>query len=394
MQNWFSKLTGSIQGILFGIVLFVVSIGLLYWNEGRVDLSGIADKALTISPTQQSQEAQEQLISLSGKIETDDLLGDTYLQPGNYIAVRRTVEMYAWEESSQTQPKTTDGENYIDVDGSESGSGTTEEKTYVYNKIWTSSPKDSSKFKFPAQHQNPQKPLADSTVTVGNAKIGLYSVDVEKAQLPSLEDVSLNEGNTVLDEGVLTEDEETEDGMAYYADFADIAPTLENDTYIFKGFGTLDAPEVGDIRIRYSALPADQEVTVFGQLNGTSITPYIGEKNSKLYRIFSGTRDESLSQMSTEHTQSTWGLRILGFILMWVSLGMLLGPISAVLDFVPLVGSISRSAIGIATFIVAAILSTVVVWISMVLHNIVALIIAIIVIVGGVLLFLKQKGKK
>lgn len=392
MQNWFSKLTGSIQGILFGIVLFVVSIGLLYWNEGRVDLSSIADKALTLNPTEQSQKAQEQLVSLSGKIETDDLLGDAYLQPGNYIAVRRTVEMYAWEESSQTQSKTTEGENYIDADGSQSGSGSTEEKPYVYNKVWTSNPKDSSKFKFPVQHQNPQKQLADTTVTVGNAKIGLYNINVGKAQLPSFDDVSLNEGNTILNEGLLTEDEE--DGMAYYADFGDIAPTLESDKYIFKGFGTLENPEIGDMRISYSTMPADQEVTVFGQLNDTNITPYIGEKNSTLYRIFSGTRDESLSQMSTEHTQSTWGIRILGFILMWVSLGMLLGPISTALDFVPLVGNISRSAIGIATFIVAAILSIIVIWISMVLQNIVTLIIAIIVIIGGILFFLKQKSTK
>ena len=390
MQDWLSKLMGSIQGILIGLILFVVSIGLLYWNEGRVDISSVADKAVEISATEQSTEAEGQLISTSGKITTEDLLGDTYLQAGNYIAVRRNVEMYAWDESSETKSKTTNGENYVDVDENNASNGS--EKTYIYNKVWTSNPDDSAGFKFPAQHQNPQKPLPDKTVTVENAKIGIYEVDLDKAQLPGFDTVSLSEGNTMLDKGLLTEDDES--GMAFFESFEDIAPTLESDKYIYKGFGTLENPEVGDIRISYSVLPADQDVTVFGQQSGTKITTYIGEKNSKLYRIFSGTRSEALSQMSTEHTTMTWGLRLLGFVLMWIGLGMLLGPISAVLDFVPLVGQLSKTVIGIATFIVAAILSALVIWISMVMHNIVAIIVVVVVIIGIILMILKQKSQK
>lgn len=389
MDNWLSKITGSIKGILIGLILFVASIGVLYWNEGRVDLSGIADKATEISATEQSTEAEGQLVSVSGTLTTESLLGDTYLQPANYVAVSRKVEMYAWTEESETTSKTTDGKNYVDAEGNETS---TAEKTYVYKKVWTSSPKKSSSFQYPAEHQNPTMPLESEMKHVESAKVGIYEIDIAKAQLPAFKEVALNDANTILDEGVLTEDED--EGTQYFADFNDIAPTLESNQYIFKGFGTLEEPEVGDIRISYTALPADQDITVFGQLNGTKITPYIGDKNSKLYRVFDGTRDESLSQMSTEHTQSTWGLRILGFILMWISLGMLLGPISAVLDFVPLVGDISRSAIGIATFIVAAVLSTVVIWISMVLHNLIALIVVVLLIIGGILFFLKQKGQK
>ena len=34
-QSWFSRITGAVKGILVGLVLFVVSFPLLFWNEGR-----------------------------------------------------------------------------------------------------------------------------------------------------------------------------------------------------------------------------------------------------------------------------------------------------------------------------------------------------------------------
>ncbi|HMR01212.1 MAG TPA: TMEM43 family protein, partial [Candidatus Gracilibacteria bacterium] len=193
-----------------------------------------------------------------------------------------------------------------------------------------------------------------------------------------------NEGELMMDD-----DEE----MMYFDNFEDIAPTLESNKYIFKGFGTLETPEVGDVRISYSVVPSNQQVTAFGQQSGTELSTFVGPKNTNLYRIFSGTHEESLSKMTTEHSQSTWGLRILGFFLMWVSLGMLLGPISTVLDFVPLVGDLSKSVIGIATFIVAAVVSTVVVFVSMILHNIVALILVALLVIGVVVMVLRQKAQ-
>jgi len=46
------RIINSIKGVVIGLILFVVSFGLLYWNEGRVDLSNIAKTATEISPQQ------------------------------------------------------------------------------------------------------------------------------------------------------------------------------------------------------------------------------------------------------------------------------------------------------------------------------------------------------
>jgi hypothetical protein len=34
-QSWFSRIGNAIKGVLVGLVLFVVSFPLLFWNEGR-----------------------------------------------------------------------------------------------------------------------------------------------------------------------------------------------------------------------------------------------------------------------------------------------------------------------------------------------------------------------
>jgi len=379
MQDWLSKIGGSIKGILIGLILFVISIGVLYWNEGRVDLSNVASNAVEISATSSPTDLKTKFISVTGQLTTNEQLQDDYLKAGDYIALQRNVEVYAWEEKAETKTQTSTNEET---------NSTSTEKTYTYNKAWISSPADSTKFKFPEKHKNPTKQMQDKRIVSQNAKIGIYNIDPNKAQLPSFNTVTLTTENTVLSEGKLTEDEDN--GINYYENFEDIAPTLEGN-YIFKGFGTIDKAEIGDIRVSYTSLSANQEVTIFGELNGTKISPYIGEKNSKVYRIFNSTRTESLAQMSGEHKTATWGLRILGFILMWVGLGMLFGPITTILDFIPLVGDLSKSVIGIITFIAAAILSTLIIWISMIMHSIIAIILVIIIV--GIIVSTIMKSK-
>jgi hypothetical protein len=47
--SWFSRLMSSFMGVLFGFLMFLGSFVLLYFNEGRVNLSKIAKTAIDIS---------------------------------------------------------------------------------------------------------------------------------------------------------------------------------------------------------------------------------------------------------------------------------------------------------------------------------------------------------
>ncbi|MBI2669815.1 MAG: TMEM43 family protein [Candidatus Yanofskybacteria bacterium] len=361
------RIVNSIKGVVIGLILFVVSFGLLYWNEGRVDLSNIAKTATEISSATVSTDStlSGKLISTTGNANSDQIIGDNlFLNPDKFIAAKREVEMYSWIEKSESHNKTNTG-----------GSETTE-TTYTYSKDWTENPKSSSNFKHPEGHENPQKSLDSYTNKVTTAIIGVYNFDPKSVALPNFSQLPLNSQNVTLNDGA----------------------TLANDSYIFikkSENGTFDSPQIGDLRISYHVLRLGFDGTIFGKLSGSKIEPYFDQDGNNLYRLFIGTRDQAISTLHTEYTTLLWILRLVGFLLMWFGLSALFGPISVLLDILPIFGTISRSVIGMITFLVALVLTIVTILVSMIAHNLIALIITLVITVGTIItFFVMMKNKK
>ncbi len=362
-----SRIINSIKGVVTGIVLFVASFGLLYWNEGRVDVSEVAKNSVEIKADQVDAGVSGKFVSLSGKVVSEETLTDgLYLVAGDYLAVERNVEMYAWVEKEESKSDTNTG-----------GSETTT-TTYTYVKDWTSSPEASSNFKYPQDHTNPVKTLENQEAVVTAAKLGAYNLDMSKLELPSMEKVTLNDQNVTL--GTPTTDGKT--------------PKLDGG-YVFIGKGSLGTPEIGDLRVSYYVLKNNMEGTVFGKIDGDKVVTYVDEKtDTSLYRLFDGTRDEALATMHGEYKMMLWIFRLVGFLMMWFGLAALFGPISTFLDVLPVFGALSRGIVGVITFVAALVLSAVTIIVSMIIHNIVALIIAIVVVVILGVYIMKRKGNK
>ncbi len=362
-----SRIIDSIKGVVAGLIFFVVSFGLLYSNEGRVDLSNIAKTATEISSAVVGTDSSldGKLISTTGVVNSDQIIGDNlFLNPDKFIAVEREVEMYSWIEKSESRSKTSTG-----------GSETTE-TTYTYSKGWEENPESTSDFKYPEEHENPQKSLDNYTNKVTIATIGAYNFDPQSVTLPSFSQLTLNSQNTALSGGA----------------------TLADDSYLFikeSESGTFDSPQVGDLRISYHVLRPGFDGTIFGKLSESKIDPYSDQDGNNLYRVFIGTRDQGIATLHTEYTTLLWILRLLGFLLMWLGLSILFRPISVLADILPIFGTISRSLIGGITFLVAFVLSIVTIFISMLLHSLIALIIALVVTVGVLIaFFIVIKNKK
>jgi hypothetical protein len=88
-----------------------------------------------------------------------------------------------------------------------------------------------------------------------------------------------------------------------------------------------------------------------------------------------------------------WILRIVGFVLMWIGLSLILGPISAFLDVLPFLGKVGRGLIGVITFVIALVLSLITILISMIFHNTIALILLIIIVIVVIYLLVGRKKK-
>lgn len=372
------KVSGAFGGVLIGLVLFIASFVLLFWNEGRTDMSTVAVNSEEVAAETVDTQADGKFISVSGDFTTTETLGDDYLVAGEYLTLNRKVEMYAWEETTETE----DQDNL--------GGSTTTTTTYEYDTDWTSNPTSSSSFEYSEGHTNPTKTVKDLSQKVTTANVGAYGIDMEKASLPGASAVALTVDNTIL----LEEPEIYAEQWAWYEYEYYPTETLSGN-YIYVGFGTPSQPAVGDLRISYTALKSGVDVTAFGKLDGDALVTYTDKDDNSLYRVMTGTREEALATMHSEHTTSTWILRIVGFIMMWVGLAALFGPISAVASFIPFLGKASRSIISFFSFIVAAVLSVITILISMLLHSVVAMIIvAVIVVVFIVLIVVGIKKLK
>ena len=343
-----SRTKGGCAGVVAGIVFFIASFGVLYWNEGRVDMSSIAKNALPIAvESVGNTEAEGQLVSGYGKLVTSENIGDDlYLKPGNYLAVQRKSEIYAWVETEHNDTQKNMG-----------GSETTT-TTYTYETQWVEDVQNSSSYEYPVGHENPAKTIQSSIKKAGTANIGAYEVKIDSLTLPDFSPVSLNADNIII------------------KDKAVIADT----SYIFTGKGSLAAPQVGDMRVSYYVLPSGFEGSIFAKKDSSTLFPYVDEDGNKLYRMMKGTAEEGVSQMHSEYLMELWAFRIGGFLMMWIGLMLLFGPISIILDILPIAGSISRGLIGGVAFVVSLALSIVTIIISAIFHNIIA--VAIVAVVG------------
>jgi hypothetical protein len=360
-QGFLSRLIGSIVGVFIGFLLFLGSFALIYFNEGRIDASNIAKGAVTLAPANVDASANGKLVALTGALTTDGLTSDNmFLRPGPYVAVQRKVEMYAWDEDSSTSSS------------SNVGGSSTNKTTYTYKRDWVTHPGTTSSFKVPQGHENPSLPFEDQLTRARSAKIGAYGIDLSSIDVSGTTPIALNASNTTLGQGAVLAG-----------------------NYVFVGKGSAQAPQVGDVRVSYSALASGVSATVFGKLDGATVTAYVDRNNSRLFRVFPGTRDEAVGTLSSEYQTLTWILRGVGFLMMWIGLTMLFGPFTTLLDFIPLFGMVGRTLVGVIAFPIALVLSAVTILVSMVLHNVVVLLlVAVATIAGFIFLPRALKGRR
>jgi len=103
--SWGKRIEKSFKGIILGIILFIASFFILWFNEGRVDFSKIAKLSVPVEANFVDEKAEGKFISVTGKLESNQTIGDPrFLKPGPYIKLVREVEMYAWVEKTETKP--------------------------------------------------------------------------------------------------------------------------------------------------------------------------------------------------------------------------------------------------------------------------------------------------
>lgn len=453
-QGFGSNLMESIKGVAIGGLLFFFSFWVLWMNEGRVDLSEVAKRSVAVKADAVDKSAEGKFVSVTGELKSDAKVEDPeLLQAGDYINLERQVEMYAWvERKNREEKKKLGGGKEIKTTFTYEKKWTSEpwppaKFEYAKGHENPSLPIQSQSFSAPkaalgaysfkpgdAQLPDGEQLRLTDDMLKGTAaakseeKAAGDKADGEKAEGDKAEGgdkAEKGEGDKADKKDEAADEEKgskkkkskskkrhgrrvrnkptaTEKAVAA-GDAANKAAAIAankptgyarvSDTFLFRGTGTLETPEIGDVRIGFRALKPGAQVTLFGTQKDSEIQPYVSAKDDvKMFRALPGSRDEAIRTLASEHKTTTWILRLVGFLMMWFGLMMFFGPVNALLDVIPFLGSAGRFLIGIAMFPVSLVLSGFTILLSMIFHNTILLVLFLVALgAGGFFLYQRKK---
>jgi len=343
--GWFSRIGNSIKGILFGLLLIVVSVPLLFINEGRAvktrkTLDEGAKSFVTIQSEAVDSAQDGKLVYLTGPASASTPLRDEKLGiEATALRMKRNVEIFQWKENSTTETK------------KKLGGGEESTTTYSYEKEWSDKRIDSSKFKKPDGHTNPQALIASKEWTASPISLGAYVLS------PGL--AGRIDNFTELEPSAETEIPEVISGKK-------LTPS---DGGFYLGRNPAN-PEVGDSRITYAvALPG--EVSIVSKLMGNSFEPFMAKAGGSIEMLATGKQSADSMFVSAQETNKivTWLLRGLGVLLMFIGFSMLFRPLSVIADVLPIAGNIVGVGTNIVAFFLAIPISLVVIAIAWIFYR-------------------------
>ncbi|QPC91122.1 TMEM43 family protein [Mesorhizobium sp. INR15] len=335
--SWFGRIKRAVGGVVFGLLLIVLMVIGLFWNEGRAvqTARSLAEGAGAVISTGTDSVAaanEGKLVHVSGPVAADSGVADPdFGIAAQGLRLSRTAEMYQWKEESksETEKKLGGGEETV--------------TTYSYSKVWDDSQIDSSDFKKPDGHQNPPMAIHSRTFQIPEGKLGAFTLDQ-----PVLDRI---EGDKAY---ALSSDQSAAIKSAYTG----AKPLSIVDGKIYLGTDTT-TPALGDYRIGYELAPLGV-VSIVARQAGSRFEPYQTEAGDALLMVDTGNvpADKMFAEAVSENTLITWLLRAAGLLLLTIGFALFLSPIGVILDVIPFLGSMARMGTGIIAFFLAILVGT------------------------------------
>ena len=322
------KVGNSISGIFGGFILLIIGIILLWWNEGNnVKNIKTTDEMMKVYVDVGSDKVEAanegKLVATHGKLLNNQTMTDTTFNVTIETPVlERIVEMYQWNEDSDTDDE-----------------GTTH---YTYKKEWSESLINSSDF-HQSGHDNPTvKPYESEKYTSDDVKVGAFSLTSKQIDMLSTDGSYTNFNNETV----------TELGYSIAGTYVTNSKDLNN-------------PEVGDVRISFKYNNSN-EVSVLAVQSGSTFVDFVSKAGKNINRVMDGNRSgqDMINVIIKENKILKWVLRLVGIILLTSGFATILKPLSTVSSFVPILGNVVSSAVGLISLLLGIALGFVVIAIA------------------------------
>ncbi len=327
-QSWFSRLGSSVKNVFFGFVLVIVSIVLLFWNEGRAvkteqSLKEGASAVVSVSSEAKDSTNEGKLIYFTGEARTPSVLTDTdFGVGGSALKLRRIVEVYQWEENSKSDTR------------EKIGGGTETTTTYTYSQDWFDHIINSSDFKEAETHINPKtKRFENKEWLATNVSVGAYEIpDDLVAAISGYQPFTLTSEMLTALPYATQEQLELTGNMVYFQSTASAMP------------------QIGSTRIRFEII-VPQILSIISKQSATTLIPYVTKNGRAISMIQTGshTAKEMFEGAIANNRVMTWALRLIGTLLMFIGLRMTLGVLPIVASVIPFVGRIVGAGMSLAS---------------------------------------------
>jgi hypothetical protein len=392
-QSYGDRIKESFALALVGLLLFLFSFPVLFYNEGRA-----VHRAQTLEEGKRivthvaadhvSIDKEGKLIHLNGKATSNETLTDVMvgIEAANVIKLRRVVEMYQWEEEEEHETE-------------EQWGGDTEKKiTYHYIKKWSDRHIDSDSFKYPVSHRNPSDlPMSSETLVAQQVTLGAFT----------LSNSLVRKMNNYQDLPV--KDEVRKQVLEKLSHQLGARKTHFDAGRYYVGKNPAQ-PEIGDLRIKFEVV-WPTTISVVAKQVGSRLTPYtmvVGAESGLFIELFQEIEGEfegiggkiELFEYGTvtapemfEHAEQTnvmltWKWRLIGFLMMDIGLTLMFMVLRTLAAIIPFFARLVGILVYIISFVIAATLSLITIGIAWLFYRPV-LSIALFVIAGIVLYLLK-----
>lgn len=325
-QSWFSRIGGSIKGLLFGLILVPGACALLFWNEGRAvqTAQSLAEGAGLVLSVQRPDTANEgRLVHVAAPIRITTPPRDPELRadpPAGTLRLLRKVEMFQWKEEQESETRT------------KLGGGTETVTTYRYTRTWAEGRLDSSRFRQTEGHQNPPLRLQSRVFTAQGVTLAGFRLTEEQMQ-------GLDADQPVPAPGAT-------EGVRYIG--ADPA-----------------SPRIGDLRISWQAA-APEAVSVIAAQAGQGFGAYQTRAGDRLLMVSAGQLPAAAMFRQAEEGNAlmTWIVRAVGALLVFVGFAMLMAPLKVLADVIPPLGAIVGAGTGLVAGVLTLLLAPLVIGIA------------------------------
>lgn len=367
--SWTSRLGNALKGIIVGIIMVLVAIVLVFWNEGRAvkrhkTLEEGRGAVVSILADTVDVANKGSLVHLSALATTEEQLTDeSFGISRRAIKLQRIAEMYQWQQESHSEEK------------KKLGGGTETVTTYTYSKIWSENPIHSNQFKQSNGHKNPTNmPYRSEDFVAGQVTIGAFNLP------PSIvKKISGYTPLTLAPEYTLPGD-------------LKIPARLEGHT-IYLGESS-QSPEIGDLKISFREIKP-MRISLVAQQVGTQLKPFQTKAGGTIVLLQSGehSAEAMFEQAHKTNTILTWILRAVGLVLMLIGFQLILSPFSVFADVLPALGNLVGTGTGLIAGLIATCITLLTMAIAWVFYR--PVIGAIMLIIsGGIVAFLVAKLRK